>query len=307
MVEEMQLRRLAVRTQESYLEAVTKLVRYAGKAPEQITAEEMRQYFLYLTNEKQLARSSVMQAICGLKFFYEQVLKREWAFFAIQWPRKEKKLPVVLSVAEVHQVLGCVRLPAQRACLSTIYSCGLRLGEGVRLTVPAIDSSRMLVHVRSGKGAKDRYVPLPQATLTLLRQHWTTHHHAHYLFPRTPAPGQSWAMVQQPMEESGLQKAMQRAVAASGIQKHATIHTLRHSWATHLLEAGVNLRLIQQWLGHGSLSTTALYTHLTRTAETVASETINRLMAPLASPLMPEAVPSPVEQATPATAASATW
>lgn len=281
MIEEMQMKRFALRTQESYLEAVTKVVRYVGKAPDQISAEEMRQYFLYLTNEKQLARSSVMQAICGLKFFYEQVLKRDWTVYDIQWPRREKKLPVVLSVEEVHQVLNCVQQPAHRVCLSTIYSCGLRLGEGVPLTVKAIDSSRMVLQVRSGKGAKDRYVPLPQATLTMLRQHWTTHRHPKWLFPGAPKQGQAWTSVEKPLDESSVQKAMRRAVEASGLQKEATIHTLRHSWATHLLEAGINLRLIQQWLGHESLSTTAIYTHLTRNAETIAGDTINRLMAPL--------------------------
>lgn len=301
MIEEMQLKRFAERTQESYLEAVTKLVRYVGKAPDQISAEEMRHYFLYLTNEKQLARSSVMQAICGLKFFYEQVLKRDWTIYDIQWPRREKKLPVVLSVEEVHRVLTCVQQPAHRVCLSTIYSCGLRLGEGVPLTVKAIDSSRMVLHVRSGKGAKDRYVPLPQATLTLLRQHWTTHRHPKWLFPGAPKAGQTWATVEKPLDESSVQKAMRRAVEASGLQKEATIHTLRHSWATHLLEAGIHLRLIQQWLGHESLSTTAIYTHLTRNAETIAGETINRLMAPLnssenvieaLSPVLPVASPT---------------
>ncbi len=307
MVEEMQLRRLAVRTQESYLEAVTKLVRYVGKSPEQISTEEMRQYFLYLTNEKELARSSVMQAICGLKFFYEQVLKQEWDLFAIQWPRREKKLPVVLSVAEVHQVLGQVQRPMYQVCLTTIYSCGLRLGEGVRLTVKAIDSSRMVVHVRGGKGAKDRYVPLPQATLTRLRQHWTTHRHPQWLFPGTPKTGQAWARVEKPVDESSVQKAMRRAVEASGLHKEATIHTLRHSWATHLLEAGINLRLIQQWLGHGSLSTTAIYTHLTRNAETVAGETINRLMASLATPVTDETTSTTTPTAASIVTASQTW
>jgi site-specific recombinase XerD len=307
MVEEMQLRRLAVRTQESYLQAVTKMVQYTGQAPDEVTPEEMRRYFLYLTNEKGLSRSSVMQAICGLKFLYEQVLKRAWTLYEIQWPRKEKKLPVVLSVAEVHQVLAQVRKATHQVCLSTVYSCGLRLNECLWLSVKDIDSGRMLLWVRQGKGAKDRAVPLPQATLTLLRQHWTTHRHPHLLFPCEPQPGQPWSAVDTPPHESTLQKAMKQAVAASGIAKPATVHTLRHSWATHLLEAGVNLRLIQQWLGHNSLSTTALYTHLTRTAETVAGETINRLMAPLASPVMAEAAPSLVEQATNAAAASATW
>jgi integrase/recombinase XerD len=307
MVEEMQMRRFALRTQESYLEAVTKLVRQVGKSPEAITTEEMRQYFLYLTNEKQLARSSVMQAICGLKFFYEQVLKREWEVYGIQWPRREKKLPVVLSVEEVHQVLNCVQMPAYRVCLSTIYSCGLRLGEGVRLTVQAIDSRRMVVHVQGGKGAKDRYGPLPQATLTMLRQQWTTHRHPKWLFPEVPMTVQRWATVDKPFDESSLQKAMRRAVEASGLQKEATIHTLRHSWATHLLEAGINLRLIQQWLGHGSLSTTAIYTHLTRNAETLAGETIDRLMAPLAMPDPVVEIVVPDAQVARAATASERW
>jgi site-specific recombinase XerD len=182
-----------------------------------------------------------------------------------------------------------------RVCLSTIYACGLRLGEGVGLTVAALDSHQMLVHVKGGKGAKDRYVPLPQATLTLLRQHWTTHRHPQLLFPGRPKAGQMWATVAKPLDESSVQKAMRHAVVASGLQKAATPHTLRHSWATHLLEAGINLRLIQQWLGHDSLATTARYTHLTRNAETVAGETINRLMAPLApvaelEPAVPPAV-----------------
>jgi integrase/recombinase XerD len=294
MVEEMQLRRFAVRTQESYVQAVAKLVRYVGKSPEQISAEEMRAYFLYLTNEKQLSRSSVTQALCGLKFFYEQVLRQEWQLFAIQRPRPETKLPVVLSIEEVHQVLGCVGVPMYRVCLSTIYACGLRLGEGVGLRVAALDSRRMLVHIQGGKGAKDRYVPLPQASLTLLRQHWTTHRHPQLLFPGVPKTGQTWATVAKSVDESSVQKAMRRAVLASGLQKAATPHTLRHSWATHLLEAGINLRLIQQWLGHDSLATTARYTHLTRNAETVAGETINRLMAPLAA--LDQAVPPAVSE-----------
>lgn len=283
MVEEMQMRRLAKRTQQSYVQAVKKLVQYVGKAPDQISTEEMRSYFLYLTNEKGLAFSSVMQALSGLKFFYEEVLRRDWEEFAIQWPRKAHKLPVVLSMDEVHQILACVDKPVYRVYLSTVYSSGLRLGEGLRLTVDDIDSSRMVLCVRQGKGAKDRYVPLPQPTLVLLRQHWATHRHPYLLFPGTPKTGQSWTAVKQPLDESSVQKAMRAAVEASGIRKHATIHTLRHSWATHLLEAGINLRMLQQWLGHESLSTTAFYTHLTRHGETIASETINRLMTPLTS------------------------
>lgn len=281
MIEEMQLRRYAERTQESYLQAVTKLVRYVGKAPDQITAEELRGYFLYLTNEKGLSRSSVNQAICGLKFFYEEVLKEDWSVFGMQRPRTATKLPVVLSREEVRLILAQVQKPGHHVFLSTVYSCGLRLQEGLNLTVADIDGGRKLLAIRQSKGAKDRYVPLPQATLELLRHYWQHHHHPKLLFPGQPVPGQKWNTVLKPMDASGVQKAMRHAVQAAGIQKAATVHTLRHSWATHLLESGVNLRLIQQWLGHSSLSTTARYTHLTRNAETVAGELIDQLMSPL--------------------------
>jgi site-specific recombinase XerD len=242
----------------------------------------MRNFFLYLTNEKQLSRSSVNQALCSLKFFTEQVLDREWEHYHIPFARKEKKLPVVLSQEEVHRILAQVRREPHRTCLSLLYGCGLRLKEGVTMQVGDIDSSRMMVHVRRGKGAKDRYVPLAESTLTQLRTFWATHRHPIWLFPAPPVRDQRWADVTRPIHESTVQKAMRQAVRSSGVHKKATPHTLRHSWATHLLEVGVNLRLIQQWLGHSSLSTTLKYTHLTRAAETVAGEAINRLMAPLA-------------------------
>lgn len=296
MIEEMQLRRYAERTQESYLQAVTKLVRYVGKAPDQITAEELRGYFLYLTNEKGLSRSSVNQAICGLKFFYEEVLKYEWSVFGMQRPRTATKLPVVLSREEVRLILAQVQKPSHHVFLSTVYSCGLRLQEGLNLTVADIDSGRKVLAIRQSKGAKDRYVPLPQVTLELLRQYWQHHRHPKLLFPGQPEPGQQWKTVFKPMDASGVQKAMRHAVQAAGIQKAATVHTLRHSWATHLLESGVNLRLIQQWLGHSSLSTTARYTHLTRNAETVAGELIDQLMSPLLTALTQPADDEPPAQ-----------
>jgi site-specific recombinase XerD len=156
-----------------------------------------------------------------------------------------------------------------------IYGCGLRLLEGVQLQVRDIDSGRRLLHVRGGKGNKDRYVPLPERTLAQLRGYWLKHRHRQWLFP-----GQGWGH-KGPMHESGVQKAFRAALQQSGIHKAASVHTLRHSYATHLLEAGVNLRLIQSYLGHDSLATTAIYTHLTYKAEVNAVETINQLMADL--------------------------
>lgn len=280
MVEEMQLRRYAVRTQESYVSWVAQLAQHYGKSPEQISAEELRQYFVYLTNERKLSRSSVTTAMSAVKFFYEGVLKREWEMFGLVRPRCEQKLPVVLSVEEVQRVLNEVRQPRYQVCLSTIYSCGLRLLEGTHLQVADIDSARMMVHVRSGKGNKDRYVPLPEPTLLRLRTYWATHRDPQWLFPGRELSG--WVRTQPaPMDESGMQRAFKAALQVSGVAKAATVHTLRHSYATHLLEAGVNLRQIQSYLGHNSLSTTALYTHLTRNGETVAQEAIARVMAQL--------------------------
>lgn len=275
MIEDMQLRGLSARTQETYVRVVRQLAEYYHKPPDQLSEAELRQYFLYLKHEKGAARSSCTQVLCALKFLYEHTLQREWPILEFIRPAPEHKLPVVLSVEEVGQVLGCVRLRRYRVCLNTIYGCGLRLLEGVRLQVGDIDSSRMLLHVRGGKGNKDRYVPLPEQSLRQLRQHWRQHRHPIWLFP-----GRELS-VSEPMHESGVQKAFRAALQQSGLNKAASVHTLRHSYATHLLEAGVNLRVIQSYLGHDSLSTTAIYTHLTRKAEANAVETINQLMTGL--------------------------
>jgi site-specific recombinase XerD len=273
MMEDMQLRGLSEGTQETYIRVVRQLAEHYGRSPDQLSQEELRRYFLYLKNERRLSRSSCTQVLSALKFLYEQTLRREWPILGFVRPAPERKLPVILSVEEVRQVLGCLRQPHYRVCLSTIYACGLRLLEGVRLQVGDIDSGRMVLHVRGGKGNKDRYVPLPEDSLRQLRQHWLRHRQPVWLFP-----GRELA-ASQPMDESGVQKAFRAGLRDSGINKAASVHTLRHSYATHLLEAGVNLRQIQSYLGHSSLSTTALYTHLTQKTEVNAIETINQLMA----------------------------
>ncbi len=276
-IEEMQLRRYAAKTQEAYLHWISEIARYFHKSPDQISCEEVRSWFVHLTNERKLSRSSVTVALCGLKFFYETVLHQDWTAFHLVRPLREKKLPIVLSLEEVQRLLRCVETPRYRVCLSVLYSCGLRLQEGTHLRVAQIDSQRMLLHIQAGKGNKDRYVPLPQPTLELLRNFWSTHRHPLWIFPASIPQG--WTPPQsQPMDESGVQKAFKAALQHSGIQKAATPHTLRHSYATHLLEAGLNLRQIQSYLGHSSLKTTAIYTHLTQPSETLALDTISRLM-----------------------------
>jgi len=283
MMEDLQLRGLAPKTQDSYLRAVRQLAEHYRKSPDRITEEELRLYFLYLKNDKQISRSGFNIALSGLKFFYERTLHREWATLDLPRRTREKKLPAVLSVAEVRQILACLRRPYYRVCLTTIYSCGLRLREGVYLQVTDIDSERMMLHIRQGKGNKDRYVPLPEGTLKLLRDYWSTHRHPVWLFPAPTRAGVPMSAATQPMDESGVQRAFKAALQESGVQKAASVHTLRHSYATHLLEAGVNLRLIQAYLGHTSPKTTALYTHLTREANALATDAINRVMQPLLS------------------------
>jgi site-specific recombinase XerD len=275
MLEDMQLRGFAVRTQEAYLSAVRQLAKYYRKSPDRIEEEELRRYFLFLKNEKHAARNTCTIALCGIKFFFQHTLGREWQTFDFLRPLKEKKLPVVLSLAEVKSILARVRRQRYRVCLTTIYACGLRLLEGVHLQVQDIDGGRNMIHIRQGKGNKDRYVPLPEACLKMLRQHWLTHRNPLWLFP-SPLEDAN-----QSMSESGMQRAFSAAVKESGVHKKATVHTLRHSYATHLLEAGVNLRIIQSYLGHASPATTSIYTHLTSTTEAQTRHTINEMVADL--------------------------
>lgn len=278
MIESLQLRGLSGRTQEAYTRAVRQLAEHFHKSPDLITEEELRQYFLHIINVKHYSRSTTTIALCGIRFFFEQTLGRKWAVFALVRPAPEHKLPVVLSLEEVREILHLVRLPRYRVCLTTIYSSGLRLQEGIRLAVPDIDSARMMIHVRHGKGNRDRYVPLPQRTLRMLRDYWATHRNPRLLFPAEGRDHIALSKATEPMSKTSVQNAFRAALKQSGIHKLASVHTLRHSWATHLLEAGVNLRLIQEYLGHSSPATTSVYTHLTLKAELLGAQAINRVI-----------------------------
>ena len=281
MIECLQLNGLSERTQDAYVRAVRQLAEHFHKSPDLINEEELRQYFLYIKNVKHYARSSSTIAICGIKFFFEKTLQRKWATFELLRAPREKKLPVILSVEEVRRILSCVRLLRYRVCLTTIYSCGLRLQEGTNLRVADIDSGRGMIHVRHGKGAKDRYVPLPKRTLALLREYWKTHRNPTLLFPSQGRDYIDLRISSEPMSTSSVPHAFRAALKASGNHKRASVHTLRHSWATHLLEAGVNLRLIQAWLGHSSPATTSVYTHRGAKAEDLGAAAINRIMSDL--------------------------
>jgi integrase/recombinase XerD len=284
MIEDLKLRGYSDSTQTLYVDAVRHLCEHFAKSPGKITEENLRDYFLYGTNVKKWSRSTSTVALCGIKFFYENTIKRPWPTLLFIRPGREKKLPVVLSRDEVHQLLSNIRLQRYRVCLTTIYSCGLRLSEGTHLKVENIDSARGFIQVRGSKGhmgKKDREVPLPQKTLQLLREQWKSHRNKVWIFPTAGQSGKDMPYATTPVSNSSVQVAFRKALKSAGINKKATVHSLRHSWATHLLEAGINLRLIQAWLGHSTPATTSVYTHLTEKAKTDAAKTIDGLMVDL--------------------------
>jgi len=283
MVENMQLAGFSPRTQEAYVRGVRQLAEHYMKSPAEIGEEEIRQYFLYVKNVKKWARPTCTTAICAIKFLWEQTLKRDWTTVGLVRPAREKKVPVILSREEVVAIMQQVKMFRYRACLETIYSCGLRLLEGVSLQVSDIDSARMVIHVH-GKGGKERYVPLPERTLLVLRGLWKTHHNPTWIFPMAGKPGrgrpqqQYMRTAKQHCSKSVVQAAFREAMKATGIRKKASVHTLRHSYATHLLEAGVNLRQIQVNLGHNSAQTTSVYAHLTDIGKEKARQTLDQIM-----------------------------
>jgi len=183
-----------------------------------------------------------------------------------------------MSIPEVRSILNTVRTPQNKSYLTTVYSCGLRLNEALHLQVSDIDSDRMRIHVHRGKGAKDRYVPLPEATLDILRSYWKLHRNPIWIFPRLGHSGKEAPTAQIPMNKGSVQGALRRVLKQLKIKKRISVHTLRHSYATHLLEAGVNIRRIQQYLGHSSLNSTMVYLHLTTQGHERAYQIINGLM-----------------------------
>ncbi len=277
-IEDLQLQGMGERTQQAYARTVRQLADHVHKSPADISEEELRQYFLHVKNVKKWARATMTQSICGIKRFFELTLQRDWTTLRIVRPAREKRLPEILTIEEVRKILGVIRLLRYKACLTIIYACGLRIKEAVNLQVRDIDSARMLVHVRLGKGGKDRYVPLPQSALELLRLYWKTHRNPVWLFPAPGRGNLGAATATVPMPIGSVQQAFRAALKHAPISKDVHVHTLRHSYATHLLEAGVNLRQIQVYLGHNSLQTTSFYTHLTMISSTQACEAINALM-----------------------------
>ncbi|MFQ5502882.1 MAG: tyrosine-type recombinase/integrase [Phycisphaerae bacterium] len=270
LIEDMQLHGLADSTQGTYVNAIYELAKHFHRPPESLTEGDLRQYFHYLTDTRKLATSTVRTRMFAIRFLFQRTLNREWPVLKLIRSRKDKRLPVVLSREEVWQVLTLVRKPVPRMCLTMMYCCGLRASEANHLRAADIDSKRMVVAVRNGKGAKDRYVPLPQATLEQLRAYWLIQRPQDWLFLSKRG--------HQVVRRDVVGKALKSAASLSEVTKNVSCHTLRHSYATHLMEDGVDLRVIQSLLGHSSPRTTFTYMHLTQATMSQVHAAVNHLM-----------------------------
>lgn len=268
MLEDLQLAGYAHKTQKSYIDAVRNLAKHYMRSPDLLTEEDIRRFFLYLITVRKAAKSTVTIHLCGIKFFYEKTLGRQWFVFAMVRPSPTKKLPVVLSREEVRAILKQVKSPMAKMALTVIYACGLRNAEGVKLTLADIDGDRKQLWVRCGKGWKDRAVPLAEHVRKLLLGHYRTYvTSGKRLFPH--------------ITTDLLQRIFKQALKEAGINKCATPHTLRHSFATHLLENGEDITILQRILGHADISSTRIYLHLTKRISERLDKSLNELMADL--------------------------
>lgn len=273
MYEDMQLHGLAERTQQSYVRAVKGLAKHYNRSPDVLTEEEIRKFFLHLVETRKVSKSTVTVYLSGLKFFYQKTLGKTMPVFGLIRTRRRKKLPTVLTIEEIKAIFACVRSPVIRMLLTMIYSCGLRLAEATHLKLASVDMGRMQVKV-TGKGGKDRYVPLPRRSKQLLQAYLDKHRPADWLFT-----GKVNNAV--PCPKGTVQKAFKAALIQTGISKPATVHTLRHSYATHLLENGIDIRIIQRALGHKHFSTTMVYAHLTAKSVNSYCKVVDAIMQPL--------------------------
>lgn len=284
--ETMRLRSLAEATREEYLRFVRKLAARHGGDPSTLDEAAVRGHLLRLKDEHHYSPSSMRTAVAAMRAFFGLHLGREWKLFDLVRSPSAQKLPVVLTREEVARLFAVVRVPRFRTLFRLIYACGLRISEAVTLEVQDLREPGR-IHIREAKGNKERYVPLPEAMRHELRAFWRTHRHPRWIFPGV---GRGWREQPQqlaqlgaavePMGVGSVQHCLRLARAEARLPKETVVHTLRHSYATHLLEAGVSIRLISAYLGHSSLETTLIYTHLTAVNEASAREAVARLLDP---------------------------
>lgn len=277
MLEELQRRNYSPETIRAYLYTVEDFSRYFGKSPDKLGQEDLRRYQLYLLHERKLAVNTIVGRIAALRFFFVKVLRRPYRQIDLVYPKQPARLPTILSEEEVARLLASAVTSYHFVILLTLYSTGLRRAELCRLKVADVDSKRKVIHVRKGKGKgnRDRDVPLSPKLLEVLRDYWRWRKPGPYLFPSLFGTRRG-----QPIDEKTVWHAVRRAAQRAGIQKTISPHTLRHSWATHLLERGTDLRTIQLLLGHVDLEATTLYLHLSQAHMQRVSNPIDSIPVP---------------------------
>ncbi len=272
----LKLKGLQPKTIEAYSRAIRRIGEYFDHDLDKLTQNQLIDYFHELL--ERLSWSAVKLDLYGLKFFYTHVLKKSWTDLPIIKPPKTKRIPDIVTKDEAYQIFLSTRKLSYRVLYFTLYSMGLWLGEGLRLQIGDIDSVRQRVHIRDAKGNKDRLVPLPKNTLNVLRRFWSLHKHPKLIFPSRQGGLKNAHKATSFLDRGGVQLTIRLVIQEIGLKKQITCHSLRHSYATHLLEAGVDMLELQKILGHVSLVTTSKYTHLTTRTTQRADQHINTLM-----------------------------
>jgi site-specific recombinase XerD len=275
MIEDMMIRNLSPATQRSYIHAVSKFSRHFGRSPDRLGLDDVHAFQVHLVSTG-ISWPSLNQIVCALRFFYGVTLGQDTIPERIAYARQPRKLPVVLSADEVVRFLEAVSSLKSRVALTTAYAAGLRVSEVIGVKIADIDSGRMVIRIEHGKGGKDRYVMLSAQLLAILRSYWRLARPKHWLFP-----GRS---DDNPIQANVLHAACRSAVAAAGLDKRVSVHVLRHSFATHLLENGTDIRIIQVLLGHENLSTTARYTRVSTRLIATTQSPLDRLSLEITPP-----------------------
>lgn len=252
---DMRLKGMSPKTISTYLGCMKSVAAHFGKSPADLSDDEIREYLHYLMQVRKTSQAVISQSYSALKFFFEHTLQRQWNHARIPRSKQPKRLPGVLSREDVESIFSATKNLKHRAILMTIYSAGLRIGEATRLKVCDIDSGRMMIRVNEGKGRKDRYTLLGERNLELLRTYWKAYRPSEWLFPGNDSS--------EPVSISAVQRVFSASLRKAGIRKKASVHTLRHCFATHLLDSGTDLYYIQRLLGHKSAGTTSVYLHVT--------------------------------------------
>jgi len=277
-VADLRLKNYQKRSVQSYLRAMRQLQNFTCKAVEDITEEDVREYWLYCKEDLGWGSATLRISYSGIKLFYSLTFKRDWEVLRSVKFERDQTLPVVLNLDEVRAILGAIPNLQNRAFFTLMYGCGLRLGEALNVQVADVDGRRKFVHVHRGKGAKDRLVPVADSVLDVLRAFYRTHRNPTWLFPALGKGGKGGPTADHPVSETTVCGALHRAVVKAGIRKAMRPHTLRHSYATHMLEAGVPVRHVQECLGHESLASTMIYLHITSHGKEDSRRRMDQLM-----------------------------